>query len=533
MDAQILLALGGLGLFLLGMLILTEGLKGLAGNALRRSLARYTTTPATGAVTGALATALIQSSSATTVTAVGLVGAGLLTFSQSLGIVFGANIGTTITGWIVAIGGFKLDLGYVALPVLLFGIMLRLFGQGRWPRIGWALVGFSLLFIGIEAMQRGMSSFEGLVTPNDFPDDSYFGRFKLVLIGAAIALVTQSSSAGVATALVALSTGAISFPQAAAMVIGMDVGTTITTALATVGGSAAMRQTGYAHVIYNTMTGVMAFFLLGPATQLIGPWAGAEAGNAQIGLVAFHTFFNTLGVLLALPLADRFANFIQDLIPERGPPLLRRLDDRLLADPDTSSDAALATIKQIMKENLSLLLALLSGTISERQMRNEVTRLSQGLDQTRSFVEKIRTDPTHSSAHMRHQAILHGIDHLNRLINRCRQRERVATISKDDRLTQVAERLKGELTGICETTDWNGRAKRFGRLRSMLRGQRRSLRARIIEAASEENEMPERTLAKLDGLRWLHRVSYHIWRILQHLEATDSLDGGEDKTAAT
>ena len=189
-----LLAIGGLGLFLLGMLILTEGLNALAGNQLRRWLARYTKTPVSAAATGALTTAVIQSSSATTVTAVGIVGAGFLTFSQALGIIFGANIGTTITGWLVAIGGFKLDLGYIVLTLVLLGTMMRLFGGGRWPQIGWALAGFSLLFVGIETMQQGMEPLKGLVTPEDFPDDTLFGRFTLVLLGVAITLVTQSSS---------------------------------------------------------------------------------------------------------------------------------------------------------------------------------------------------------------------------------------------------------------------------------------------------------------------------------------------------
>lgn len=234
--------------------------------------------------------------------------------------IFGANIGTTITGWIVAIGGFKLDLGYAALPLLFLGVMLRMFARGKTAHIGWTLSGFSLLFIGIATLQEGLAPFQGMVTPDDFPPDTYFGRFLLVLIGIGITLVTQSSSAGVATALVALSTGAISFPQAAALVIGMDVGTTFTAILATIGGSTAMRQTGFAHVIYNLMTGIVAFLLLGPATEVIGMMLDNGRGNAQIGLVAFHSFFNFLGVLLILPLTGAFAHLIARLVPEEGAP---------------------------------------------------------------------------------------------------------------------------------------------------------------------------------------------------------------------
>jgi phosphate:Na+ symporter len=178
MAADIMLALGGVGLFLIGMIMLTEGLRGLAGKALRDVLARFTENPFSGAVSGALTTAVVQSSSATTVTAVGFVSAGLLTFPEALGVIFGANIGTTVTGWIVAILGFKLHLGEIILPVVLIGALLKLFGSGRLNFLGTALAGFSLLFIGIDAMQGGLAALEGVVTPSDFPEDTLPGRLK-------------------------------------------------------------------------------------------------------------------------------------------------------------------------------------------------------------------------------------------------------------------------------------------------------------------------------------------------------------------
>lgn len=530
-DASVFVAVGGVGIFLLGMLILTDGLKGLAGNTLRRWLARYTRTPVSGAATGAVTTALIQSSSATTLTAVSFVGAGLLTFPQALGIIFGANIGTTLTGWLVAIGGFKLDLGQFVLPLVLLGTLLRLFGSGRWPQIGWALAGFSLLFIGIEVMQQGMAPLRGLVTPADFPDDTLAGRALLVLIGVAITLITQSSSAGVATALVALGAGAISLPQAAAMVIGMDVGTTFTAMLATVGGSTAMRQTGYAHVIYNCMTGLMAFAMLGPVTELLGPWVETGAGNQQIGLVAFHTFFNLIGVLVVLPFTRQFAHFIEKLAPESGPPLLRRLDRRLLVDINASSDAALATIKEISTEALSLLRGLLRGEISERQRLADVDHLVAALGKTRNFVDSMRSDPTQQPAHRRHQAALHSLDHLARLLNRCRQPARIATLSDDRHLTRLSHLLASQIDALCTNGDWSGQERRFDRLRDILRRQRHTYRETIIKHASMEGENAERTLEKLDSLRWLHRVTYHIWRIVFHLEEARTVGDSVEKRA--
>ncbi|MCG8585358.1 MAG: Na/Pi symporter, partial [Pirellulales bacterium] len=197
-------ALGGLGLFLLGMTVMSEGLKSLAHDRLRALLSRFTRSPTTGAATGAITTAIIQSSSATTVAAVGFVGAGLLTFPQSLGIIFGANIGTTITGWLVAILGFKFKLGDAITPLILIGVFLRLFGSRRLSALGYALAGFGLIFVGIRMLQEGMQAFSGLVTPESFPDDTFTGRLLLVLIGVAITIVTQSSSAGVAAAMAAL-----------------------------------------------------------------------------------------------------------------------------------------------------------------------------------------------------------------------------------------------------------------------------------------------------------------------------------------
>ena len=526
--SAVLVAAGGLGLFMLGMLIMTEGLKGLAGNHMRRWLARHTSTPATGAISGALTTALIQSSSATTVMAVGFVGAGLLTFPQSLGVIFGANIGTTITGWIVAIGGFKLDLGYTSLPLLLIGVMLRMFAGGRTAHVGWALAGFSLLFVGIATIQDGLAPFQGMVTPDDFPPDTYFGRFLLVLIGIGITLVTQSSSAGVATALVALSTGAISFPQAAALVIGMDVGTTFTAVLATVGGSTAMRQTGYAHMIYNFMTGIVAFLLLGPATEVIGMMLDSGRGDAQIGLVAFHSFFNFLGVLLILPLTGAFARLITRLVPEEGAALTERLDKRLLSNLDAASDATIATLRDMARATLTLLKWQITAERPVHLQREELNRLLFALDQTQQYVGKMQALPeSNIEAYQRLDHALHSLDHLGRLLHRCSQWDRIETLPTDRRLTRLSRLLVTEIEKLDASGDWHRATDRFDRLREIFRRQRRSYRANIVARASRSGGEPTKTLEKLDSLRWLHRVSYHSWRIIVHLEASrDLADNG-------
>ena len=192
---------------------MTGALRSLQGNAIRSALKKLTKSPLSGALTGAVSTAVLQSSSAVTVTAVGFVGAGLMTFPQSLGIIFGANAGTTITGWLVVLLGFKLKLGTVILPVILIGAILKLFAKDRIATMGYALAGFGLIFVGIDMLQQGMSGLEQVMTPEQFPEDTWIGRLKLVLMGVIVTLITQSSSAGVAVSLTALFAGTINFEQ--------------------------------------------------------------------------------------------------------------------------------------------------------------------------------------------------------------------------------------------------------------------------------------------------------------------------------
>jgi len=233
--------LGGLGMFLLGMVVMTSGLQELAGNVVRASLMRFTRTPLTAAITGAVSTAILQSSSATTVATVGFVGAGLIGFPEALGIIFGANIGTTIRGWLIALLGFKLQLGVLLMPIIFVGMLLRLFAKARLASIGFALAGFGVIFVGILLMQEGMSGLQHIDFFDNLPGDSLTGRLLLLATGIVFTAITQSSSAGVAITLTALFTGLIGFEQAAALVVGMDIGTTITAAIATIGGTIGAR----------------------------------------------------------------------------------------------------------------------------------------------------------------------------------------------------------------------------------------------------------------------------------------------------
>ncbi len=515
MTTNLLQALGGVGLFLLGMIWLTEGLRGLAGRALREMLARFTRTPLSGAITGALATATIQSSSATTVIAVGFVGAGLLTFPQALGVIFGANIGTTMTGWLVAILGFKLHIGEIGLPLVFLGALFKLFGGLRVKTLGTAVSGFGLLFIGIDAMQAGMAGFEGVVTPADFPGDNLLGRLQLVLIGIAITLITQSSSAGVATALTALGAGAISFPQACAMVIGMDVGTTFKAVLASLGGTTATRRTGLSHVIYNLLTGIMALLLLGPFTNLVAPLVAR--GESQIALVAFHTSFNALGVILVLPFTVPFARLVTVLVPDRGSRLTHRLGHQMLSEPDAATDAVTATVEDIAKAHFNFLARRLSNSKVSHADMAELQAISDALAETRSYINNIRVRDPSSPLAGQLSAALHILDHLTRLYYRSTQTKRIEVLGADFRLRRLANLLRALTAEAAAAHDPLPAKFRLNRLRHILRTQRRVYRERLLQEATTSQLDKEDLFLRLDALRWLHRVAYHLWRIQYHL----------------
>ena len=520
MYPEVFNALGGLGLFLLGMAVMTDGLKVMSGDSIRRTIARFTTSPTTAVATGAVVTAIIQSSSATTITAVGFAGAGLLTLSQSLGIIFGANIGTTITGWIVAVFGFKIKLGMIALPLVLLGIVTHLFAKGRLAAAGLALAGFGLVFVGIDLLQEGMLGFHEFVTPDSFPPDTWLGRLLLVLIGVVITLVTQSSSAGVAMALTAVHTGTISFPQAAAMVIGFDVGTTVTAVIAALGGSIEARRVGFAHVVYNIMTGIGAYFLLTPYVWLCDTFVdGGTAGNAELALVGFHTAFNGLGVLAALPFTKAFARFIARLIPERRDEIVHRLHHSLYQSPSVAIVAARATLVDITRKLLLLMREEFETTEIRKPESEAYEQVRATLSKVSRFLKGVDCKQD-ANLIVRLGDLFLAVDHLRRLSRRCEEFERIQAVHDVPLLEMYASRVLDELEqflvafeGGIEKTNQQSAKQLF---KSFYHNSARD-RRQLSESVARGKIDHEQAIARLDALRWLRRISFHLWRIIRHV----------------
>jgi phosphate:Na+ symporter len=523
MTGEILTTLGGLGLFLTGMVVMTEGLKAMAGDALHSWLTRFTSSPTTGALTGTVATAVLQSSSATTVTTVGFVAAGLLTFPQALGIIFGANLGTTVTGWMVAIFGFKLKISAAALPVIFIGALLRIFGRGHWRSLGNTISGFGIIFLGMGFMQDGMGAFEGAVTPDTFPPDSLSGRLLMMGLGILITLVTRSSSAGVAMSMTALSVGAISFHQAAAMVIGMDVGTTLTAVIAAIGSSQAARRTGFSHTIFNVFTAIGALILLSPYVWALETWKpGVVVASPELSLVGFHTLFNLVALLVGLPLANPFVRLIEKLVPDRQTSLSYRLDRSLLREPA----AATAALEATLNDEFDYLLdwtgrALLSG---ETPPGMPVSVVHQDLLDTRDYLDLLNAVGEKGRYQPKIGTAIHALDHMQRMYWRLKQADRVDALTRDETLKPdviefraICAEIRSSLQQGIEVSSY----QQAGQFASRLANASERVRDEAIEHAVAHDLSVAETGQRMAGSRWLQRVAWHVWRVAAHLGEFD------------
>ncbi len=529
MTAMIFLLLGGIGLFLMGVVLLTDGLKALVGDALNRALIRFTGTPYKAFASGALVTLMVQSSSATTMTLIGFVSAGLLTFPQAVGVVLGASLGATGTSWVVSMLGLKVSLGFYALPLVGIGALLRLLAHGRWRSLGLALAGFGLIFVGIDKLQHSMQDMAEIFDLAALPSTGVISYLVTVVIGTLMTVIMQSSSAVVATTLTALHVNAVNFDQAATLVIGAAIGTTVTSALAASGGSVSAKRTALAHITFNLVTGVMALLLLPAflwgltfAQQQIGLEPGA------VSLAAFHTAFITLGVSIFLPFNRAFARLIERLLPEQGPRLTRHLDDTLLQVPAVALESTRRTLIVTTLETIGLLNQLLSSAVahvSELQ-RVEVKGALKTAQHFFARIPPITDDEPLSRSRM---AQLHAIDHLARLLTRLNlstaTRKAMAQPALQGALTRCQKVLALARQGLLNrvSSNWMVQMERQAQALAELR---RNERLVILRQTAHGKQSPFDALEALDAIRWLERVTYHTWRLCHYL-AEEGAENGE------
>ena len=335
----------GLGLFLFGMHGLEQSLQQLAGRRFKRFLKQHTAQPARAVVAGAITTAALQSSSVVSLVVLAFVGTGLITLASATGIVYGSNLGTTATGWIVALVGFKLDIEALALPLVTLG------GIGVvWSAKGTRRAGFSHLLVGLGLMLMGLEFMKsGAIAATEHFDPAALQGYPLIVFlaaGLVLTAIIQSSSATVMITLSALYASAISLESAAAIAIGADLGTTVTVLLGALAGSTDKKRVAAAIVIFNVVTNVITFIFLEPFLYVVTDVLGID--DPLYALVAFHSLFNFLGILLFLPWINWQSNWLARKFTDDEPALLRHLKPGIADVPE-------AAVDNVSKETLRLI----------------------------------------------------------------------------------------------------------------------------------------------------------------------------------
>jgi len=537
--------LGGVGLFMLGMTVMTDGLKALTGSALRTVLGKAVATPLSGAFWGAIVTLLVQSSSAVTMTTIGLVSAGLLTFPQGLGLVFGANVGTTGTGWLVALIGVRVSLSTYALPMIFIGALARLLGGTRIAAAGGALAGFALVLYGLTTLQQGMGGLAESLQPSDLPAvlgapgvgwiAGSVGLMTLIVVGLAMTAVMQSSTAAIAVTISAYFAGAVSLEQGAALIIGQNIGTATSSALAAIGASTTAKRLALAYVLFKVIAALIAIVAFPFTAALMKAFAASVDGMTL--LAAYHTAYNVVGVAVLLPATQWFTRVVEQLLPSRQTPLQRALDPSALASPVIAVETARRVVADILARTAASVSAVLSGGagLSAR----DAAAAGAALQEVRDFLSELKEPAETESERLRMTSTLHALDHASRLVEivaedglpgppagaphdrraaeLCTQAMRAAqavggSITSESALSEQAESIAWSVSSevAAALAEGEGAARELDALQ-------RDHRAATLASVAPGKLTVVDALARVDAARRLDRIARHASRSAAHL----------------
>ncbi len=543
--STVIAILGGVGLFLLGMTVMTDGLKALAGSALRSVLGKAAATPLTGAFWGALITLLVQSSSAVTMTTIGLVNAGLLTFPQGLGLVFGANVGTTGTGWLVALLGVRVSLSAYALPLIFAGALAKLLGGGRSAAAGSALAGFALVLYGLTTLQQGMGGLAESLHPSDLPAvlgvpgvgwiSGLVGLLTLIAVGLAMTAVMQSSTAAIAVTIAAFYAGAISLEQGAALIIGQNIGTATSSALAAIGASSTAKRLALAYVLFKVIAALIAIVAFPFTAATMRAFAASVDGTTL--LAAYHTAYNVVGVAVLLPATQGFTHIVERILPSSETPLERALDPSALVNPVIAVETTRRVVAEILKTSAASVAAALSAE-GGRTMQDSAAAVA-ALAQAQNFLSELKEPSETEEERLRMTSTLHALEHASRLVEILGEGdipERMAGVPDDFRAAElciqamratqmVGESITGEsaLTARAEPIGWTVSAEvdasfaNIERAAKDLDAMQRDHRAETLAAVAPGKLTATEAFARVDAVRRLDRIAHHAWRSATHL----------------
>jgi len=559
--------IGGVGLFLLGMTVMTGGLKGLAGSGLRTVLSKAAATPLRGAFWGGVATLVVQSSSATTMTTIGLVSAGLLTFPQGLGLVFGANVGTTGTGWLVALIGVRVSLTAAALPMIFVGALIKLLGRGRVSAAGAALAGFALVLFGLTTLQQGMGGLAERLHPADLPAvlaapgagwwSSLLGVLALVVVGLVMTAVMQSSTAAIAVTLSAHYAGAVGLDQGCALIIGQNIGTATSSAMAAIGASSTAKRLALAYILFKLIAALIALVLFPVVIPLL--IRASKTIDGVTLLAGYHTAYNVVGVLVLLPVIDKFTRFVERILSERGSPLTRCLDPAALATPIAAVEAVRRTVARSLVAvcgSLDAALAAASCGESVRWGKDAVSVLkaAEALRQAQAFMSDVNGPPESEDEQWRLTSTLHALEHASRLAETAGEEAEFGTLNRgpdDVRAAQLcaeamrsAASLAGEIaapsaardrTTLIESrrerpesadaafdataTSTEETLVRLEHCAKSLDELQRAHRRVTLGAVANGALTADEAIVRVDTVRRLNALAHHAWRSAAQLVA--------------
>jgi phosphate:Na+ symporter len=531
--------LGGVGLFLLGMSVMTSGLKALAGSGLRTTLRKAAATPLSGAFWGAFVTLIVQSSSATTMTTIGLVSAGLLTFPQGLALVFGANVGTTGTAWLIALIGVRVSLTAAALPMIFVGALVKLLAPGRISAAGASLAGFALVLFGLTTLQQGMSGVAELLQPADLPAvygegvrwwSTLFGVLSLVALGLAMTAAMQSSTAAIAVTLSAYFAGAIALDQACALIIGQNIGTATSSALAAIGASSTAKRLAVAYILFKLVAAVIALAVF-PITYPLMLRASQTVDGVTL-LAAYHTAYNVVGVAVLLPLIDRFTRVVERILPERRSQLTACLDPAALLTPIATEEAVRRTVARALATMCEAIIATFTGPASAKTSTS-LAGAVDALREAREFMAEASGPPESEEEEMRLTRTLLALDEASRLAEFAADRGEVPTVTggpDDARAADLClQALRdatllaggiGALPGSAEALAAAAGEQALPRLkdgaktlRELQRAHRRGTLASVATGALSADE----AMTRVDSVRRLEVLARRAWRCASHL----------------
>jgi phosphate:Na+ symporter len=521
--------IGGLGVFLLAIGMISDGLKLAAGDKLKEILQHWTTTRLHGIASGVLVTAVVQSSSAVTIATIGFVNAGLLTLGQSLGVIYGANVGTTMTGWIVAAIGFDFRIEALALPMVGVGMFARMLRQNtRVGDLGVAIAGFGLFFMGIDLMKDAFESIAGRLDVTAVGIDGVFGTLGYVLAGFVMTVMTQSSSAAIAITLTAATGGLLALDAAAAIVIGTNVGTTSTAAFAVIGATSNARRVAAAHVIFNFVTGAVALILLPIMLWIVGATGTLLGLNdiPAVSLALFHTIFNVLGVALMVPFTARLSAFLNTKFTTQAELLSRPqfLDSNVLATPALALEAVNRELGRALVEMRELVLSTLrSRTGADRgwnYRRSGLESLCEAIAGSIASLEMTRLpDQLKGSMPLALRVIAYFEEILNLLDDYQVTRKEIDAVAQPGVARQIDAFREHVMAHVahCDPNapDFSTDSLKHGY--SELRESWRGLKSTLLEAASTRSIPVDHLNLTLEGMRSSLRIAEQLGKAAQRL----------------